>query len=79
MSLPKLIRFSDLKERGIVNNRVTLGQWIETQGFPPGRMLGNNTRVWDEAEITAWLESRPIEGTIKRPIPSHKRGAHAAQ
>ena len=60
-----LIRFRDLKGRGIVNNHVTLKRWIERQGFPPGRMLGPNTRVWRESEIDAWLQSRPIK--IEKP------------
>ena len=55
-----LLRFANLKARGIVSNHVTLKRWIETEGFPPGRLLGPNTRVWTEAEIEAWVASRPI-------------------
>ena len=55
------LRFSDLKDRGIVSNHVTLKRWIATQGFPPGFMLGPNTRVWRESDVEAWLQSRPIE------------------
>jgi predicted DNA-binding transcriptional regulator AlpA len=71
MSLPKLIRFSDLKAQGILSNRMTLGHWIEREGFPPGRVLGPNTRVWDEAEVKVWLDRRPSQGT-KRPTPPQK-------
>ena len=56
-----LLRFADLKRRNIVRNYVTLGRWIEYEGFPPGRLLGPNTRVWRESEIDAWLDSRPTE------------------
>jgi predicted DNA-binding transcriptional regulator AlpA len=56
-----LLRFSDLKDRKIVTNHVTLKRWIEREDFPPGRMLGPNTRVWCESEIDAWLESRPTQ------------------
>ena len=56
-----LLRFRDLKDRGIVSNHVTLKRWIEWEGFPPGRLLGPNTRVWREFEIEAWLDSRPTE------------------
>ena len=56
-----LLRFSDLKDRDIVSNHVTLGRWIATQGFPSGFMLGPNTRVWREADIEAWLQSRPMK------------------
>ena len=54
-----LLRFRDLKDRKIVTNHVTLKRWIEGEGFPPGRMLGPNTRVWREDEIEAWIMSRP--------------------
>jgi hypothetical protein len=56
-----LLRFSDLKERGIVRNWPSLKRWVETIGFPPGRMLSPNTRVWTEAEIEEWLASRPTK------------------
>ena len=56
-----LLRFRDLKDRRIVGNHVTLKRWIEREGFPPGRMLGPNTRVWRESEIDAWLDSRPAQ------------------
>jgi predicted DNA-binding transcriptional regulator AlpA len=58
--LSRLLRFRDLKARGLVNNWVTLSRWVQEQGFPPGRLLGPNTRVWTEAEIEAWVVSRPI-------------------
>jgi predicted DNA-binding transcriptional regulator AlpA len=54
-----LIRFDDLKARNIVNNRQTLQNWIRNEGFPPGKMLGPNTRAWTEDEVAAWLNSRP--------------------
>jgi hypothetical protein len=60
MLAPQL-RYRDLKERGLFNNRVTLGIWIKERGFPPGRLVGPNTRLWDEAEVAAWLASRPTE------------------
>ena len=56
-----LLRFRDLKDRNIVSNHVTLKRWIEREAFPPGRLLGPNTRVWRESEIDAWLDSRPTE------------------
>jgi predicted DNA-binding transcriptional regulator AlpA len=56
---PTLLRFADLKDRRIVNNRQTLENWIRREGFPPGRKLGPNTRVWTEDEVAAWLNNRP--------------------
>ena len=61
-----LLRFRDLKARSIVTNHVTLKRWIEREGFPPGRMLGPNTRAWHESEIDAWLDSRPTDNTLLR-------------
>jgi hypothetical protein len=84
-----LLRFRDLKDRKIVTNHVTLGRWIAKQGFPPGLMLGPNTRVWREDDIEAWLASRstgPIEqlrGAAKqraaaRPYPKFTSKQEAA-
>ena len=60
MPLPKLLRFKNLQERDFVRSREQLSNLIETCGFPLGRWLSPNTRVWDEAEVLAWLQSRPI-------------------
>jgi len=57
MTLKKHLRFEDLKALGIVRNRTTLGRWIRSNGFPPGKMVGPNTRIWTDAEIAAWQES----------------------
>ena len=46
--MSQLLHFSDLKDRKIVSNYVTLKRWIEREGFPAGMMLGPNTRVWRE-------------------------------
>jgi predicted DNA-binding transcriptional regulator AlpA len=72
---PRLLRFRDLKERGIVNNRVTLDSWIDKQGFPRGRMTGPNTRTWEEQEVAAWLAARP---TDKKPAPRRAVETEAA-
>jgi predicted DNA-binding transcriptional regulator AlpA len=61
------LRFRDLKARGIVNNRVTLTNRINKLGFPPGRLIGANTRAWTEAEVEAWLANRPTE---PKPAPA---------
>lgn len=57
--MTKYLRFDDLREWGIVNNRVTLGNWIRDQGFPPGLLAGPNTRLWVESEVEEWLSNRP--------------------
>ena len=61
LSNKPLLRFSDLEQRKIVPNRTTRKRWEETEGFPPGRLLGPATRVWTEEEIAEWLASRPQE------------------
>jgi predicted DNA-binding transcriptional regulator AlpA len=54
-----LLRYRDLVARKIITNRMTLKRWIDGQGFPPGFILGPNTRAWFEEEIDAWVASRP--------------------
>jgi hypothetical protein len=56
-----LLRFRDLKARGVVKNWPQLKRLQQLYGFPLGKMLSPNIRVWTEAEIDAWIESRPIE------------------
>jgi predicted DNA-binding transcriptional regulator AlpA len=59
------LRFKDLQTRGIVSNWQTLKRWIQQQGFPPGVLLGPNTRAWPETEINEWLASRPAAPKAK--------------
>jgi len=54
----KFLRYSDLKARQIVTNRMTLRRWIAEQGFPVGVQLGPNSVAWREDEIESWLASR---------------------
>lgn len=56
----KLLRFNDLKARGIVGSWPQLQRMVERLGFPAGYRLGAQTRAWPEQEIAAWLESRRI-------------------
>ena len=65
-TLPLLVRYSDLVERGIVSSWMQLSQFIDNQGFPVGRLLGANTRAWTLDEVNAWLAARP---TGKKPVP----------
>ncbi len=55
----KLLRYPDLVGKGIVRSRMTLKRLIDAHGFPPGKLISPNSRVWQEDEIAAWLESRP--------------------
>ena len=67
-----ILRYTDLQEAGIVNNRATLYRWIKDCGFPQGFLLGPNSRGWPENEVEDWLKSRPV--TIGQSDIGLKRG-----
>jgi hypothetical protein len=67
-----LLRFADLKSRNIVHSWPQLKRLRELEGFPPGRMLSPNCRVWLESEVVDWIMSRPVES------PQPLRGAARA-
>jgi hypothetical protein len=71
--IPHQLRFSDLKERNIVTNWVTLRNWIENEGFPAGKLAGPNSRIWNEPDVAAWLDSRP-----SAPKAAPRRRSHVA-
>jgi predicted DNA-binding transcriptional regulator AlpA len=54
----RLLRFSDLRERGVVANWTTLLRWIKAGNFPPGIKLGPNSRAWTDTSIEEWIASR---------------------
>jgi hypothetical protein len=54
----KLLRFADLKDRGIVSNWPQLKRLQDTAAFPPGYLLSPNARVWDEHVVETWLAAR---------------------
>lgn len=56
--LPRLLRFADLKAAGIVKNWPQVKRLVERDGFPAGFLLSANTRVWDEADVAAWVQKR---------------------
>jgi hypothetical protein len=76
MAIAKYPRYPDLIESSVVTNRVDLGRKIKIYGFPPGRLLGPNTRAWAEDEIVAWLESRPVERAPDTILREQRFGAH---
>jgi predicted DNA-binding transcriptional regulator AlpA len=55
----KWIRYNDLVAKGIVNSRMTLKRLIDSQDFPPGVLITPNARAWSEAEVDAWIATRP--------------------
>jgi predicted DNA-binding transcriptional regulator AlpA len=56
----KLLRYTDLVARGIVNSRMTLKRLIDSQDFPTGVLITPNSRAWDETAVDAWIANRPI-------------------
>ena len=69
----KLLRFEDLRKQGIVRTWNTLNNWIDTRGFPPGRMIGR-FRTWTEAEVMAWIERQPTSKIAPRGNAKQKLG-----
>ena len=62
-----LMRYEDLRASGIAKTWHTLNHWIDTRGFPPGRMIGR-FRTWTVAEVMAWVESQPTDKIEPRGI-----------
>jgi hypothetical protein len=62
-----LLRYSDLVARGIVNNRMTLSNWIRRGIFPSGQLTGPN-RTWGEDEVQAFLASRSPKPPAPKPV-----------
>ncbi len=58
------LRYADLVERQIVNNRTTLQRWIRDYGFPTGVLLGPNSRAWPADQVETWLEERASEREV---------------
>lgn len=58
VALPRFLRFKDLVDAGIVNNRPTLHRWIRDRGFPKAVKLGPGTAAWKDDEVQAWLSQR---------------------
>jgi hypothetical protein len=63
---PVFCRFDDLVAAGIVANWTTLLRLIDDESFPPGVMIGRNTRVWHVDQIKQWLAARP---SARKVIP----------
>ncbi len=69
-----VLRFANLRARGIVNSWPQLRRLQQLHGFPRGRMLSPNIRAWTEEEVEAWVASRPIENI--RPLQGAPRARH---
>lgn len=63
------LRYSDLKNRGLVKNRTQLQNMIHDYNFPPGRLLSPNVRVWTDEELDNYVDNCPVEA---KPVPRSK-------
>lgn len=54
----KLLRFADLKARGVVTSWPQLRRLVDNYAFPPGYLLSPAVRVWDAEAVDIWLDSR---------------------
>ena len=54
-----LLRFRDLKARGIVRDWVQVKNLTDNYAFPKAIYLSANVRAWRESEIDKWIASRP--------------------
>jgi hypothetical protein len=56
-TIPVFLKFSDLRDAGIVANRTTLARWIKAGRFPRPTRLGPNTVAWEKSAILAHLKT----------------------
>jgi predicted DNA-binding transcriptional regulator AlpA len=71
----KLFRFVDLKANGVAKSWPQLYRMIELYGFPAGRLLSPQVRVWTDTEIDAWLATRPVRAdAAPRGVAKSRRG-----
>jgi hypothetical protein len=79
--LPTLVRFEDLRQRGIVSSWAGLRHLQLHAEFPLGKLLGPSSRAWTTKEIADWLASRPTEPSRQtqeraaKSIAARKAGA----
>ena len=69
--MDRRLRISDLLDRGIIRNTVTLTNWIRDEGFPLGQLTGPRSRTWSEAEVERWIANRP---PAAKPPPKRPPG-----
>ena len=74
----KLIRYTDLVAKRIVNSRMTLKRLIDNQGFPAGVLVTPNSRAWNEEEVDVWIAGRPSARKPSTRKASSNSGAQAS-
>ena len=66
-TLRSIVRFCDLKARGIVTSYAQLKVLVDRHGFPPGQLMSKKGRFWFEDQVAAFLNSRPMYDATTRP------------
>jgi hypothetical protein len=72
------LRFRDLQARGIITSWPVLKQRVDRDGFPPGKKVGPNTRIWEDTEVYEWVDSRPTDRKIPHPKRSEIESVEGA-
>jgi len=66
----RFLRAKEVLKRTGLRSRVTLWRYSQdpNSDFPRPRQLGTNTIGWDEAELEAWLASRPFAMCVQPKV-----------
>jgi hypothetical protein len=68
--LPQFCRYDDLESAGIFTCWEQAGRLIDKYGFPPGRLITPNTRVWEVQAVNDWIATRPTARKLIPPAPT---------
>jgi hypothetical protein len=79
-----ILRFCDLKAAGICRNWTQLNRMIALHGFPPGKKISPQVRVWNEADVMDWwnasaANSSRTQITADRPLKKMQQQQIAAE
>ena len=53
-----ILRFRDLRDVGVIRNRVTLDRWVKAGKFPQPVRLGENSIGWRLSDVRRWMDER---------------------
>lgn len=57
----RILRWPDLKARGVVESRTTLWRMVRSGAFPRPVALTKRSRGWLESEVDGWIAQRAAE------------------
>lgn len=73
--MPKLLRFPDLKDRGIPFTRQYLSKLERLGRFPKRIPIGERTVGWDETEIAQFVADKVAARSVRKARAPTKRAA----